>query len=99
MNIVHWATSVPDALKDYALEAVRDSIMEPDGAAYGKQRRPRVIDPVDVEILRKTLYAGALDGGLTISRREADLLFDLNRATLNADNAPGLGRSVRKGGR
>ncbi len=89
INIVHRAQSCPDTLVLFVLEAVRDSVLDPDKAVYGHGRRPHVIDPADVEIMRKVIYAGASGGGFTVTRREADLIFDLNDATIAAENAPG----------
>jgi hypothetical protein len=89
VNVIHWAQSCPEALVVFVLEAVRDSVLDPDAAAYGSGRRPGVIDPVDVEIIRKVIYAGASGGGFTVTRREAELLFDLNNATVEAENAGG----------
>ena len=88
VSIVHWAKAAPEALRLFVLEAVRDSVLCGSTAVYGKVRRPDVIDAVDVEIIRKVIYADSSDGGYTISRSEAELLFDLNRATLTADNHP-----------
>ncbi len=89
INVVRWAESCPERLIMFALEAVRDSVLNPDTALYGADRRPGVIGPADVEIIRTVTYAGASGGGFTISRREADLLFELNNATVAADNAKG----------
>ena len=89
VNIVHWSKAGPEVLRLFALEAVRDSVLCGATAVYGKVRRPRVIDPVDMEIIRKVVYAESSEGGFTISRREAELLFALNHATLTADNDPG----------
>ncbi len=87
VNVIHWSISCPERLVIFALEAVRDSVLDPDQATYGTGRRPNVIDHVDVEIIRKVIYAGASGGGFTVTRREAELLFELNDATSSAENA------------
>ena len=89
VNIVHWAKASPLSLIIFVLEAVRDSVMNANTAVYGKERNPGVIDPVDVEIIRKVIYAPSSEGGFTVTRREAELLFDLHRATANTNNDPG----------
>lgn len=89
LNIVHWAEATPQRLKDFVMEAVRESIRAPQGAVWGKQRRADTIDPVDVEILRRVVYARSLGGSITVTREEADLMADLAEATRGADNAPG----------
>lgn len=88
INIAHWAESCPDSLVELVLEAVRDSVLDPDHAAYGRGRRAKVIDATDVAILRKVLYAGSGNGGFTISQGEAELIFALNRACDETANAP-----------
>lgn len=87
VNIVHRAETVPAPLRVFILEAVRDSVLAGSDPIYGKDREPNQIDPVDVEIVRKVIYGTASPGGFTVTRREAELLFDLNDATVDADNA------------
>ena len=87
VNIVHRAELVPPALRVFVLEAVRDSVLAGTDPVYGQDRVPSVIVPVDVEIVRKVVYAAASPGGFTITQCEAELLFELNDATVDADNA------------
>jgi len=87
LNVVHWAESTPQRLKDFALTAASDSIRDPMGAVWGKQRRGGVVDQVDVEIVRRVVYARGLDGSITVTRQEADWMVDLAEATRGADNA------------
>jgi len=89
VNVVHWSLSCPERLAVAALEAVRDSVLDPDHAAYGRGRRPGAIDEVDVELIRKVVYAPGSPGSFTVGRREAELLFELNDATAGATNAEG----------
>ena len=89
LNIVHWAQSCPEELPLFALRAVRESILEPGTAAYGSNRPPAVIAPSDVEIVRKVIYGHGSPGGFTVTREEAELMFELNDATSDEDNAPG----------
>ncbi|MCP4329086.1 MAG: hypothetical protein GY791_11680 [Alphaproteobacteria bacterium] len=88
INVIHWARSCPEDLAVIALRAVRDSVLDPDTAAYGRGRRQGVIDAADVILIRKVIYADAGGGGFTVTRREAEILFDLNDATADADNGP-----------
>ena len=91
INVIHWAKSCPEELALFVLKAVRESVLEPETAAYGSNRPPAVISPADVEIIRKVIYAGASGGGLTVTRPEAELLFALNDATIAVENAPTWG--------
>lgn len=88
VNVVHRAEKVPPALRVFILEAVHDSVLCGRDPVYGRDRQPGVIVPVDVEIVRKVVYAAASPGGFTITEREAELLFALNDATVDAENAP-----------
>ncbi len=88
VNIVHWAREVPEALLVTVLSAVKETVLSGGGPLFGpKRQRGGVIDRADVEIIARLIYAGGGGGGHTITRREADLLFDLNDATVARDNA------------
>lgn len=88
VNIVHWARQVPEDLLVLVLSAVKETVLSGGGTLFGpKRQRGGVIDRADVEIIRRLVYAGGGGGGHTITRREADLLFDLNNATVATDNA------------
>ncbi|WP_150523046.1 hypothetical protein [Roseibium sediminis] len=89
LKIMDVARSVPKSLELFALEAVKDSVIH--GACTtrsGKELKPGVISDAEVELIRQILYAGANGGGIAISREEAEILFDINDATAEADNAP-----------
>ncbi|MGF1641371.1 MAG: hypothetical protein ACFCUO_10525 [Rhodospirillales bacterium] len=87
VNVVHWAHDCPEPLVLLALDAVKRSVIEGGGLLFGsKRRRPGVIDRADVEIVRKLIYAGGGAGGFTVTRAEADMLFDLNDATIEKAN-------------
>lgn len=83
------ARSAPPALSAYALRQVANAVLEGRGPlADGRTLTPGVIGKAEVDLLRRILYAGGGDGGIGISREEADVLFDLNDKTVEADNAP-----------
>jgi hypothetical protein len=88
VNVIYWSKGCPESLPLLAIEAVHESIINPGRACYGKGRRCGVIDEGDVELLRKVLYAGSSLGSMTITRREAELLFTLNNESIEADNHP-----------
>ena len=85
INVVHWAVSCPPPLAMLALRAIRDSVMEPESAAYGSNRPPAVISPSDVALIRKVLYAPGSPGGYTVTREEAELIVALNAATKDTE--------------
>ena len=88
VNVCHWARQCPDAVVDLALRAVKETVLGGGGVLFGpERRRPGVIDRADVEIIRKLIYAGGSGGGLSVTRLEAEFLFDLNDATVARENA------------
>ncbi|MFO1127465.1 MAG: hypothetical protein U1E66_03390 [Rhodospirillales bacterium] len=90
VNIVHWAASCPETLRLMALQAVKTAVLSGGGVLFGPgRRRPGVIDRADVSLVSKLIYAAGGEASLRISRREADLLFDLNDATSTAENDAG----------
>ena len=90
VNVIHWAAAAPEALRLMALSAVKAAVLTGGGVLFGPgRRRAGVIDRADVAIVSKLIYAAGGEGSLRISRREADLLFDLNDATSAAANDPG----------
>ncbi len=87
VNVVHWAASCPEDLVELVVAAVHDSVLKPDEAAYGAGRKRNQIDDIDVALIRKVIFAGASDGGFTVSRWEAEMLLSLHDATRNSVNA------------
>ena len=87
VNVIHWAASCPEDLVELAVSAVHDSVLKPDDAAYGEGRRANRIDDIDVALIRKVIFAGASDGGFTVSRWEAEMLLSLHDATRESQNS------------
>lgn len=87
-NIVHWADHCPPELAELVLMSVRESVLNPDEAAYGKGRRPRVVDAADIELIKRAIYAPATAGGITVTRLEAEVMLDIDRGTDSAANDP-----------
>lgn len=86
LNVVHWCVECPEELSKVALDAVRESVLRPDAALYGAGREAGVISAEDVELIRRLIYAPGSPGGITVTREEAELLFDLDRETDPAKN-------------
>lgn len=88
LHVLEKAREAPESLEQFALKAVADSVIAGSGATRsGADLKPGVISDGEVELLRRVLYAGAGCGGIAISRAEAEILFDLNDATIEAENA------------
>lgn len=88
INIVHWATECPEDLMMLALEAVRVSVLTPGEAAYGANRPENLITAGDVAIIRKVIHAPGGEGSITVTRAEAEMMFDLNEAVQGQETAP-----------
>ncbi len=89
LHVLEKAREAPESLEVFALTAVKDIVIRGDGQTRsGAHLKPGVIGDAEVELLRRVLYAGAGCGGIAISKAEAEVLFDLNDATIEAENAP-----------
>lgn len=87
LHVMKIANNVTDELEMYALEQVKKSALEGRGyLARGRQLQPGVIGEAEVNILRRVLYACSSEGGVGISMREAEALFDINDAIAGAEN-------------
>ncbi|WP_370674601.1 hypothetical protein [Pleomorphomonas sp. PLEO] len=80
VNIMRRADSVPVELSAFALAEVSRSVLT--GAEGG------IISAADVERLRSILYAFGSERSVGISREEAEVLFDLNDHSREAENDP-----------
>ncbi len=80
VSIMRRADSVPVELSAFALAEVSRSVLSgPDGG---------IISAKDVERLRSILYAFGSERSVGISREEAEVLFDLNDRSREAENDP-----------
>lgn len=80
------ATSVPMTLITFTLDAVKQMVIAGEGPTKHGEAQPGVITASDVAYLRRILYAGGGAGQIGITRAEAEMLFDLNDATIEAKN-------------
>ncbi len=89
VKILEDATNVPEALKAYAIKQIETIVMTGSGPTRdGGTLDPGTITAAEVKLLRRVMYAQAGDGPALVSTAEADMLFRLKDATLNAANAP-----------
>ncbi|QKV17771.1 hypothetical protein [Oricola thermophila] len=83
------ANSVPPKLAAFALQQVANAVLEGKGViARDRELKPGVIGETEVELLRRILYASGSDGSVAVTRNEAEVLFDLNDRTSEAENHP-----------
>jgi hypothetical protein len=76
VHILETADETPDALDAFVLGVLKSSLLE--------RPEPRALTKNNVELLRRAVFAMGGEGNIGVSRREADLLFDINDA-LNAE--------------
>lgn len=89
MRCMEKANSMPAALSGFALRQVQDVVVKGEGPlAGGRTAAKGVVTANDVKLLRRVLYSYSRDGGLGISRPEAEVLFDINDQTAEAQNDP-----------
>ncbi|MEM1147108.1 MAG: hypothetical protein AAGH49_04895 [Pseudomonadota bacterium] len=76
LELLRKADGAPESLGDFVLEAISERIIA-DGVANLKM----------VERMRYALYAGAGNGGIWVTQKEADILFKINDAIAESRNA------------
>ncbi|GAB4351272.1 MAG: hypothetical protein Kow0026_08220 [Oricola sp.] len=78
---------VPAHLAAFALRQVELAVVEGKGViARDRELSPGVIGETEVELLRRILYAAGGHGSAGITREEAEVLFEINDKTSEADN-------------
>lgn len=89
IKVLDEARWSPDRLVKFALDQVKIAVVSGAGPLRsGSELSPGVIGGAEVEILRHILYASSGDGNIAVTRAEAEVLFDINDATSEAENDP-----------
>lgn len=89
VQVLAKADDCPQALAGFALAQIAFAVVEGEGPlAKGKQLTKGIIGEAEVELLRTVLYAAGGANGLSISKQEAEILFDLNERTDPSKNHP-----------
>ncbi len=89
VRVMARANECPPALAGFALAQVAFAVVQGQGPlARDMHLTKGVIGAAEVELLRTILYAAGGSNGLSISRQEAEILFDLNEYTDQARNDP-----------
>lgn len=89
VRILDRAKSNPVRLVRFALDEVKRAVLSGEGCmGRGRTLTPGVIAEAEVELIRRILYAFGGDGNVAITRSEAEVLFDINDATIEAENDP-----------
>jgi hypothetical protein len=89
VSVLDRARWAPQSLVRFALEQVKAAVLSGTGPLRsGKRLEPGRVCEGDVDLLRRVLYAFGGDGSIAVTRPEAEVLFDVNDATADADNHP-----------
>ena len=88
MNVLKVAEQPGDRLEAYAINQVKEAVVSGRGRVGQDTLTPGVIGRAEVELLRRVFYSVGGDGGMAITRMEAEQIFALNDATSGRDNDP-----------
>jgi hypothetical protein len=91
-SVLDRARWSPQSLVLFALAQVKDAVINGEGPLRsGKLLEPGVVTEGDVDLLRRIIYSYGGDGNVAVTRPEAEILFDIDEATADADNHPAWG--------
>lgn len=88
VTVLEKATSSPDQLSAFALDQVKHAVVNGDGPLAKGVLEPGRVGADEADLIRRVLYAFGGDGNIAVTRAEAEVLFDINDATAEADNDP-----------
>ena len=81
IHVVELAEQTPARLSAFVLNLIKQLVL-------WKLQRQKMLTDLDVERLRRALYANGGEGSIAVSRHEAEALFDINDALQDAAVAP-----------
>ena len=88
VNVIDRARWSPQSLVAFALGQVERAVISGDGPLRaGKSLAAGTINESEVELLKRILYAFGGDANISITRAEAEILFDIDAATWQTTNA------------
>ena len=89
INVLDKARWAPQGLVRFALDQVKDAVIDGTGPLRnGRTLQPGFVSDADVDLLRRIIYSFGGDGNLAVTQPEAEVLFDIDEATADADNHP-----------
>ncbi|MCB2080609.1 MAG: hypothetical protein KDE55_23300 [Novosphingobium sp.] len=89
VRVFEKAQSVPENLREYALSQVEHAVLTGTGPTRcgGELGKGNVTD-AEAKLMRRIIFASGSERPAAVSRSEADMLFRIKDATLDASNAP-----------
>ncbi len=89
VKTIEKASECPSVLVNFVLEQVARMVISGEGELlYGRKLTKGMIGQDEAELLRRVLFGYSGAGGAAISKREAEILFELNDKTIEAENHP-----------
>jgi hypothetical protein len=88
VKLCEKATKTPPAMTDFIAAVLKRQILE---------RATKRVAKDDATLIARFIYAAGGDGNVAVTRKEAELLFDVNDATRGAANDPAWGELFVKG--
>lgn len=89
VRVLEKALNAPERLKRYVLDHIERAVLTGEGPTRdGGALEPGCISDGECRLLRRVIFASGGDGPARVSQAEAEMLFRLKDATLNAANAP-----------
>ncbi|MGI9406830.1 MAG: hypothetical protein ACR2O4_10710 [Hyphomicrobiaceae bacterium] len=89
VNVVEEAIDIPECLSEFTLIQIGEAVLDGNGKLLGDaELKPGVIGDAEVKLLARVLYSAGGSNNIAVSRAEAEVLFDLNDATVEAGNCP-----------
>jgi hypothetical protein len=87
LKVMKVARNVTPELEKFALEQVQHAVVHGNGVlSQGRQLEPGVIGEAEVDLIRRVVYACSSEGGISVTRMEAEVLCDLNDICSEAGN-------------
>lgn len=89
VRIYERAQNVPESLKAFVLAQIEQAVLTGTGPTRDSgELSDTHVSSAEAQILRRVIFGTASDRPAAVSRREAEVLFRLKDATLDAANAP-----------
>jgi hypothetical protein len=86
VNVLDKSRWAPQSFVRFALDQVKRAVVYGSGPLRsGKKLQPGIVTEGDVDLLRRMLYAFGGDGNIAVTQPEAEVLFDIDEATVGAD--------------
>lgn len=97
-RIIETARNVPDSLKTYVLGVIEEEVLTGTGPTRGGgDFSASHVSEAECRILRRVIFGTASDRPAAVSRSEAEMLFRVKDASVNARNAPEFKRLFVQG--